>query len=119
MSKTLASPGRGPYMLKRFSLILAVALSLPLSTTAPAHAQSYPLTCQIGTMNPTWVLIKDGSAGVEFQKAKGPASSGLQPGQCAWNDRAMSASEPNCSEFIGTPLTEIHFSGTSLYSGTA
>jgi len=30
-----------------------------------------------------------------FERSGGPATAGLEPGQCAWMDRAVSASEPN------------------------
>ena len=40
-------------MSKRLSIMLTVAFAfgLPIAASAPASAQSYPLTCQIGTMN--------------------------------------------------------------------
>jgi hypothetical protein len=83
-------------MSKRLSLILAVALSLPLATIAPAKAQSYPLTCQIGQQNQVYFLLGYSAAAVTFQQANAPASSGVQPGFCAWADRAFHPGELSC-----------------------
>jgi hypothetical protein len=71
-------------MSKRLSIIfgLAFALGLPLAASAPARAASFPFTCQIGTMN--GVLINGNAVVLNFTKSNGPASSGLQPGQCAF-----------------------------------
>jgi hypothetical protein len=55
--------------------------------------QSYPMTCRGGgALSVTSV----GTAGVQirFQAARGPVSSGLAPGQCAWADRALRPGEP-------------------------
>jgi hypothetical protein len=114
-------------MLKRLSLILVVAVvawGLPLSAPAPADAtQSYMLTCQIGPMNTVRLDFEGGVPGgfgytdVNFQKASGPASSGLQPGQCAWPDRGMNANEPSwlCAQARGTlGLNTVTFRGTTV-----
>lgn len=81
-------------MLKRLALILALALGLPLSTLAPAGAASFPFTCKIGAMNAA-MWTAPNSATVTFSRSKGPASSGLQPGECAYSNRAVKTSEPN------------------------
>jgi hypothetical protein len=55
--------------------------------------QSYPMTCRGGgALSVTSV----GTTGVQirFQAARGPVSSGLAPGQCAWADRALRPGEP-------------------------
>ncbi len=113
-------------MLKRLSLILVVAvvaLGLPLSARAPADAASYMLTCQIGPMNLVRLNFQGGVPGgigytdVNFRKANGPASSGLQPGQCAWPDRGMNANEPSwlCAPARGTMgVNTIAFRGTTV-----
>ncbi len=98
-------------MLKRLLLILVVALALPLSALAPADATpAYMLNCKIGSMNIVRVDYRGGAPGqsgvtaVHFRKASGPTSSGLQPGQCSWPDRAMKANEPSwlCATGQGT-----------------
>jgi hypothetical protein len=113
-------------MSKRLSLILVVAvvaLGLPLLTPAPAHAASYLLTCQIGPMDPVRLDFQGGVPGglgyteVNFQKANGPASSGLRPGQCAWPDRGMNSDEPSwlCAPARGTlGLNSVTFRGTTV-----
>jgi hypothetical protein len=99
---------------KRFSLILAVVLSLPLLPVGPAEAQSYPLTCQIGTMNQVLMDIVDGWGGIYFTKSTRPASSGLSPGQCGWNDRGMLTSEPALLCFQGIGISNITLKGATL-----
>ncbi len=98
-------------MLKRLSLIFIVAFGLPLSALAPADAaQSYMLNCEIGSMNAVRLDFEGGVPGghgytdVNFRHASGPTSSGLQPGQCSWPDRAMNANEPYwlCAPAPGT-----------------
>jgi hypothetical protein len=101
-------------MVKRFWLGFAAALvfGLPavLTATAPAGAASYPLTCQTGSTNS--LMIISGNAFVIFTPSKGPASAGLQPGQCAWADRAVSATEPHMLCLQTTPANLIIRGGT-------
>jgi flagellar biosynthesis GTPase FlhF len=54
--------------------------------------QSYPMTCRGGGVSVTSV----GTTGVQirFQPGRGPATSGLAPGQCTWSDRALGRGEP-------------------------
>jgi len=60
---------------------------------------SWPMTCQIvGNGVLVEVPPPPGSVDtdvVNFSVSKGPASSGLKPGQCAFEDRAVKASEPS------------------------
>lgn len=78
-------------------LIIPLISSLAIfSFSTSIHAQtSYPLTCRggAGTLG-----INTGSqtATMYFSKTSGPAASGLLPGQCAWQDRAVHANEPPC-----------------------
>jgi hypothetical protein len=77
-------------------LTIAFALGLPLAVAGPAGAQqSYPLTCKIGTMNSEQIGGPLPIQTLEFSKSTAPASSGLQPGQCAWTDRGFKPSEPS------------------------
>ena len=103
-------------MLKRLSLILAIALGSSLTTIASAkvkaepgktiqapgstrHARSYTLSCLIGDANSVqlWGLSSAIVAYIEFGRTRGPASAGLQPGQCAYVDRAVTTHE---SDFL-------------------
>lgn len=55
---------------------------------------SYPLLCR-GTPGLN-VMVRPTRVGLLiFERSAGPATAGLEPGQCAWIDRAVSASEPN------------------------
>ena len=84
-------------MLKRLSVVIAVALTfgLPVATSAPASAQSYPFTCSLGGVGGAAAV--DGTANVgavQFARSKGAVAAGLQPGQCAFGDRAVKSTEP-------------------------
>ncbi len=109
-------------MVMRVSIVLAIAfaVALPLATAVPASAQSYPMTCQIGTMNLALVDIGSNLATVAFARSNGPVVSGLRPGQCAFADRAVRATEPTklCFEATiarislrGATASAITFSG--------
>jgi hypothetical protein len=66
----------------------------PSATPAPT-VPSLSLVCKIGGAN--GMASFDGPTGlanITFEKSKGSAASGLQPGQCAFADRAINASEP-------------------------
>ena len=85
-------------MVMRLSIILTtlLAVGLPFAAAVPASAQQdYPMTCRIGSMNAAVVAPGENLADVSFERSNGPASSGLQPGQCAFEDRAVRASEPS------------------------
>jgi hypothetical protein len=55
--------------------------------------RSLPLTCRIGQMNSGY-LWGNGAGDVAFFSSTGPAS-GVQAGECAFEDRAVKASEPH------------------------
>jgi hypothetical protein len=109
-------------MSKRISLVLAFALGLPLAALAPASA-SYPFNCRIGTNNAVSVNSSQYYYTVHFSRSKGPAASGLRPGQCAYLDRAVRASEPTVlcflspvigvypTEYNGRTVSQAFFSG--------
>ena len=74
--------------------LFAIGIFSLLSTSAFA-AQTYPLSCRGG--GGTLGLISSENAAVfYFSKTSGPAGAGLQPGQCAWVDRAIGTGEPPC-----------------------
>jgi hypothetical protein len=105
-------------MTKRFPALLAMALvfgaPMTLTTSPPADAAtSYPLTCQIGAANSLMDL--NGFFVVTFEPSIGPASRGLQPGQCAWADRAVSSSEPHLLALQAT-LTNVILKGGTVTS---
>jgi hypothetical protein len=60
---------------------------------AQEGVQSYPMICRGGG---ALSVSTAGSTGVAitFQRGRGPAASGLEPGQCTWEDRALGQGEP-------------------------
>ena len=85
-------------MLRSITLTLGISMALSLIETATAEAAptSYPLTCR-GGGGTLGLATTDNSASFYFTKSNGPAASGLEPGQCSWQDRAISATaEPTC-----------------------
>jgi hypothetical protein len=83
-------------MINRVSVVVAMACAFcfPLMTPSPAMAQSYPMTCEISSASLVLVDIGRNLATVTFSRSNGPVASGLQPGQCAWSDRAVRTDEP-------------------------
>jgi len=63
---------------------------------------SWPMTCRISQNN--WMYINGGgsAAHIVFFPSKGAASAGLDPGQCAFLDRAVEQSEPFQLCFTGS-----------------
>jgi hypothetical protein len=103
-------------MTKRFPALLTIALvfgaPMTLTFSEPADAApSYPLTCQIGA--PNALIYVNGFFLVTFEPSSGPASHGLQPGQCAWADRAVGANEPHNLGFPAT-ITGANFKAGAL-----
>jgi hypothetical protein len=92
--------------MKSLALILVgiFAFGLVLSTSTPARAESYPFTCKIGTMNRPIKFndVFSGLADVSFSSSIGAVAAGLQPGQCAFSDRAVRPSEPHTLCFAVT-----------------
>ena len=104
-------------MSKRLFLILVATLGLALSAQAPADAvESYPLTCLIGPANEVIVSFDGSDSAVRFHASNGPASSGLQPGQCAFNDRAVTWTQTVMC-FKGRAVRQIFINGTTVDVG--
>jgi hypothetical protein len=87
-------------------------------------SKSVLMTCRIGQMNNACMACNTGPgaspAGVTFSHSTGPASSGLQPGECAFEDRAVRASEPyvlcfaasiQSMQFNGSVISGVFFNG--------
>lgn len=107
-------------MLARLSLVLAVvvfALGLPFTSATPANAQSYPLTCRIGKMD--GMAMDNGLYLVPFTKGTGPVAAGVQPGSCAWLDRAFKPSEPAALCVKGTVVTLAFTNGVVVQNSTS
>jgi hypothetical protein len=96
----------------RLALVIAVALSVPLFPAAPAGAANYPLTCKLGQLND--VYFNQIGIVITIQPSAGPASSGLQPGQCAFEDRGIRASEPKALCLPGAAVTAMDFQGGKM-----
>ena len=76
-------------------------LASNLSWSALAVPRSYPITCRGGDGSLVLTTINN-NASFYFIKSSGPASDGLQPGQCAWLERAVGVSEPSCIQQYNT-----------------
>jgi hypothetical protein len=66
-----------------------------------AAPRSYPMSCR-GGAGTLGLTTNNNSAVFYFLKASGPAGVGLQPGQCAWLDRAIGSGEPPCIQQYNT-----------------
>lgn len=67
---------------------------IPNSINTLTPPASYPLLCR-GTPGLN-VMVRPTRVGLLiFEHGAGAATAGLEPGQCAWMDRAVSAAEPN------------------------
>jgi hypothetical protein len=85
-------------------IALALTFGLPFATPAPASAQSYPFTCSIGGVGAAAAVNGAANVGaVQFARSRGAVAAGLQPGQCAFSDRAVRDSEPTQLCFAVTP----------------
>jgi len=103
------------------ALLLVITSALPLaafaSTRSPTatvvreRAVGFPMTCQISLQNQT--SLYGAVAYVGVYRSLGPASSGLTPGQCAFEDRAIRPDELRPLCFPGT-ITSITFRGTYI-----
>ena len=64
------------------------------ASSAWAVPQSYPLKCRGANTRDLLFTITPSDIQMTFKKAPQNAVLGLQPGQCAWMDRALNANEP-------------------------
>jgi len=92
-------------MLRRASILVAVLAIVGFGALQPAPSRAvnptYPLTCKPGPFLVSLHHAADPVSGaqqnflsIRFTPGRGAATEGLQPGQCAWGDRAVRASEP-------------------------
>lgn len=69
------------------------AVATPADESVPAPTVvSYPMTCRAGGVFE--VASTGKGVRIGFGGSSGPASAGLEPGQCAWADRALNEYEP-------------------------
>lgn len=62
-----------------------------------APPKSYPMVCRGGAGTLGYQGYGGGTSALfYFRKAPGPSGRGLNPGECAWVDRAIGAAEPTC-----------------------
>lgn len=83
--------------------VFAVLVGLFTAVGAFADARSYPMVCRGGS----GTLGYNGTgrnALFYFRKAPGSAGHGLNPGECAWLDRAIGAAEPTCLKHSGVEV---------------
>jgi hypothetical protein len=85
-------------------LATALLIVSSFSWSAWAAPRSFPITCRGGAGTLRLKTITN-NAVFHFMKSSGPASAGLQPGECAWLDRAVGAGEPSCIQQYNTNAT--------------
>jgi hypothetical protein len=85
-------------------------LGFTLGGSALAVPRSHPITCRGGDGSLV-LTTSNNNATFNFIKSSGPASDGLQAGQCAWHDRAVGAGEPSCIQQYNTNATARIFPG--------
>ena len=74
--------------------IVAAIFQIFSGSEAARPQESYPLVCRGGPTLTIYIAPGVTNIGFTFTQAPGPATEGLLPGQCSWNDRRMSPSEP-------------------------
>jgi hypothetical protein len=82
---------------------LFLALALAISSVGPAVATDppdYPLVCSFdGSTSAAMIQEPTGYVGLlRFRHATRPATAGVEPGTCAWRDRAVRDTEPHFLE---------------------
>ncbi len=100
--------------MKNFSantfLTATLLFSAAFSGAAWAVPPSLPIICR-GGAGSLRLSTSNNNAAFHFSKTSGPASEGLEPGQCAWRDRAVGGSEPSCIQQYNTNATAWIFPG--------
>lgn len=81
------------------SLLLLVSLIVFSLSSAFAQTASYPLTCvfdgtQDISIQPSMTQARKLTVSFSFKHATKPATQGVVPGTCAWQDRGLFADEP-------------------------
>jgi hypothetical protein len=124
-------------MTKRFALLLAVLVGVPLAasaaTTLPGPIQvrslptspptaappgaTVPFTCDMSAGSNVLTVVSGGVDQITFSVSKGPAADGLSPGQCAFEDRAIRSSEPTALCFSGAQEASMKYKGTTVTQG--
>lgn len=104
--------------MKKVSFILF----LSLMSLASAFAQNgYPMTCvfdgtQTVSISSSLTQPRKLVVGFSFKRANKPATMGVEPGTCAWDDRPMYNDEPNnLAQITDDAMTyfEINHKGTT------
>jgi hypothetical protein len=86
--------------MKPIALVCAVSTALGLAATSTAAQTAYPLTCvfeagQTVGISPSLTRPStDLVVGFAFRPGNRPATAGVDPGTCAWQDRAFRPGEP-------------------------
>lgn len=101
-------------------LLLPAAMAVLALAAVPLPAQTaYPLTCVFGPgqsvgINPSLTRPgRDLVVGFGFRPATKPATEGVDPGTCAWQDRAFRDGEPT----IVAQIVNIHWTYVLLSIG--
>lgn len=78
---------------RRRSEAIYLAEQQRLAEERKQAVRSYPMTCR-GGGGLSAIGVGTTDVQIRFQPGRGPASSGLVPGQCTWSDRALRPGEP-------------------------
>ena len=100
--------------MKRFAF--AILALTGVASTSFAAPTSYPMQCRGG--GTIGLAASTRTAYMYFSKAPNKASFGLQPGQCAWLDRAIGSNEPPCIQQNNSDATA-WITANNLPSSTA
>lgn len=79
----------------RKSVILAGIVAATLGSQSDVRAQSYPFVCR-GPLTVEFGQNEQPTLIMTFARARKPATEGVDPGTCAWMDRAVRSDEPTC-----------------------
>lgn len=94
-------------------IVVAIFSSLSGSEAARTQ-QSYPLVCRGSANLDIGVARNEGNIGFLFTRGTKPASQGLAPGECSWEDRGMYPTEPDrLSQHVSNGLESLKSEGNT------
>src|SRR6266851_3415866 len=75
--------------------MVAAIVQVWSGSEAARMQQSYALVCRGSANLEIGIAPNEGNIGFVFTRGAKPASQGLVPGECSWEDRGVRAEEPN------------------------
>jgi hypothetical protein len=97
--------------------LLALSMGITAGFTAQAAPTTYPLKCRGTKSGELQFHFSATTAMLGFKKAAHAAPAGLNPGECAWMDRALNADEPALIVQYPQPSRSM-FNNTSIFFGS-